>query len=87
MYAALDHPDRRRLLCVIDETTLGTDATWPVDDLLDHVGLDRDAQLLCVHVHLPQLAAYDVIVWDHAAGTIRPGPRFAATLRLLHRFA
>ena len=85
IYAALGHPDRRRLIYVIDATTLGTEATWPVDDLLDRVGLDRDAKLLCVHVHLPKLAANDVIVWDRDAGTIRPGPRFAPTVRLLHR--
>ena len=86
MFEILRHPARRRLVRVIDETTLGSDATWPVDALLDQAGFDRDDRILCHHVHLAKLAVADVIDWDRNGDIVAPGPSFPAIARLVHRF-
>lgn len=74
--AAMGNTERRRLLVALLETNpLDDDPAAVSEVVVDGQQLDRTL-LRYYHVHLPKLAALDLIEWDRERGEVRRGPAF-----------
>lgn len=83
VYSLLADRVREYLLChlsTVGRTTIPDAAeriaAWCRERAVDIAGDRRGIAILLVHEHLPKLARYDVIDYEHGSDEIAPGPNF-----------
>lgn len=82
VFHILSDAQRRALLSTLLEADIDDD---PPSDGGCEITVAHEIKLN--HVHLPKLAANDIIEWDQTDGDVRPGPAFSElrpVLRLLY---
>lgn len=77
------HPRRKLLRALLDDDV--SDGESRVLDVNDLANSGETSVVTMQHNHLPKLAGYGFITWDHDTGEVARGPDFAELRPLLEK--